>query len=392
MLYRQLSSFARPDSRYIKTEETVHTVRIPLIVAISLWSAAACAQSSVALFGILDVGAIGRTQQATSPDQKLGGSEVVMNSGFWQPSQWGILGKEDLGGNIKAIFSLVSTVNVANGTAGTTSRFFDRNAYVGLSSDTWGTLTFGRHYTPLAELFYATDPLHGGNSATNMNVRFGYLGAPGAVITSNFGTNATYASNGLDRQDNSVKYSYSNHGITAISMYAFGGNAGNFKGNSSMGGLLGYDGGAVTLRGSAMQFKDPNGVAIDAYAVGGIYSFGTLQLRATWAQNEIESGNVVYQHLKTMVYSAGAGWFVTPFIDLTLAYYHGKRNSDSAPDQVANKLYFLTEYFLSKSTELIGLVEGERFNAFGSALDTGTPLRTGAGSSIQIGFGVEHKF
>jgi general bacterial porin, GBP family len=140
-----------------------------------------------------------------------------------------------------------------------------------------------------------------------------------------------------------------------------------------------------------MQFKDKNGVDLNAYAIGGVYSIGTVQIRATWTQNEIESGSAVYQHLKTQVYSGGASWFVTPFLDLTLAYYHGKRNSDSAPDQVADKLYFATECFLSKNTELIGLVDCERFNAFGSALDTGTPLRNGAGS-FQIGFGVEHKF
>lgn len=97
-------------------------------------------------------------------------------------------------------------------------------------------------------------------------------------------------------------------------------------------------------------------------------------------------------HLKTQVYSGGVGWSVTPFINLSLAYYHGKRNSDNSLDQVANKLYVVTEYFLSKSTELIGLVEGERFNAFGTALDNGTPLRTGAGSSVQVGVGLEHRF
>ena len=92
------------------------------------------------------------------------------------------------------------------------------------------------------------------------------------------------------------------------------------------------------------------------------------------------------------MYSGGVGWYVTPFINLSLAYYHGSRNSDYAPEQVANKLYFVTEYFLSKSTELIGLIEGERFNAFGSALDNGTPLRSGAGSSVQVGVALEHRF
>jgi predicted porin len=367
-------------------------VGLLITISVSLVCNAALAQSSVSLFGVLDVGVLGRTQQAASSDQKSGGSLVGINSGFWQPSQWGILGSEDLGGGLKAIFSLISTINVANGAGGTTSRLFDRNAYVGLTNDRWGTVTFGRNYTPLADLFYTTDPLRAKNSSTNMNARFGYLGGPGAPIANNFGTNPGYAGNNLDRQDNSAKYTYANHGITAMSMYAFGGNAGNFSGNSSFGGLLGYDGGSVTLRGSAMQFRDSEGVHLDAYAFGGVYTIGSLQLKATWTQNEIESGIAKYGHLRTQVYSGGASWFATPFLDLSLAYYHGKRNSDGAPDQVANKLYFVTEYFLTKRTELIALIEGERFNAFGSALDTGTPLRHGAGSSLQIGFGIDHKF
>lgn len=360
-----------------------------LLSALLTSATVAHAASDVALFGVLDTGMVYRSNQAGAGG---GGGLVALGSGFWSPSFWGIKGDEDIGGGTKVIFSLVSTINVSNGVGGNNTRMFDRNAYVGASNDQFGTVTLGRNYTPLAELFWATDPLRASNAATNMNVAFGYLGIPGSAITTHFGTDATTTGNSLDRQDNSIKYAYANRGVTAEAMYGFSGVGGNFRGNSSAGGQVGYDGGIVTLRGAAMQFRDAGGVDLNAFAAGGVVSLGTVQLRATWTQNKINSGDVGYANLKTSVYSGGVSWFVTPFLDLTLAYYRGQRTSDASPKSVANKGYFVTEYFLSKRTELIGLLELERFNANGATLDTGTPLRAGARSAYQIAIGIDHKF
>ena len=77
-----------------------------LIISVSsMMSGLAWGQSSVTLFGIVDVGIVSRSQQAASSNQNAGGSAIAMNSGFWTPSQWGILGKEDLDQALK--FELV---------------------------------------------------------------------------------------------------------------------------------------------------------------------------------------------------------------------------------------------------------------------------------------------
>jgi predicted porin len=358
------------------------------VLGIALASSLCYAQqsgSSVSIYGRLDVGVANQTERA-------GGTLLSMGSSYWQPSQIGFKGAEDLGQGTSAIFDLASTLNMKTGGAGNNLRFWDRNAYVGISNKDWGTITVGRNYVPLAELFWVTDPLRAGNGATNMNVRYGYLGSPGPAIAGNFGPNPAFAGNSLDRQDNSIRYAYDKNGMVVRALYALGEAAGNRSGNSSMHLLLGYDAKAVQLRGVYAAYKDINGVNFKSYALGGVYTVDKVKIRGTWTENKIDSGIAPYANMQTKIASIGATWSYTPTTDITAAFYNGKRTQDGLADQTANKLYLVGEYWLSKRTELIGVLSTERFNAAGSALDNGTPLNPGARSSNQIGVGISHTF
>lgn len=67
-------------------------------------------------------------------------------SGGQLPSRWGLRGSEDLGGNLRAVYTLEAGFAVDSGVALQGGRAFGRQAFVGLSG-AWGTLTFGRHWT-----------------------------------------------------------------------------------------------------------------------------------------------------------------------------------------------------------------------------------------------------
>lgn len=97
------------------------------------------AQSSVTMYGIIDTG--------VSYINNFNGSGVVrMDSGINQGSRWGLKGAEDLGGGLKAIFNLESEFFVNNGQLAFANTIFNRRAFVGLSSEQYGTLIAGRDY------------------------------------------------------------------------------------------------------------------------------------------------------------------------------------------------------------------------------------------------------
>ena len=109
---------------------------------------AAQAQSSVTLYGLIDAGITYTNSQLTSQG---GRSNVQMTSGSVEGSRWGLRGAEDLGGGLKAIFTLENGFNVNNGTFSQNGREFGRQAFVGLSSVDFGAVTLGRQYDSMID-------------------------------------------------------------------------------------------------------------------------------------------------------------------------------------------------------------------------------------------------
>jgi predicted porin len=183
----------------------------PLILALALGalgaSGASYAQSTVTLYGLIDEGF-----NFTSNAGGHRGYQMV--SGDTAGSRWGVKGSEDLGDGLKAIFQLESGFNVNSGSMGQGSRLFGRQAYVGLASDSYGQLTFGRQYDPTIDLW---------SGFTAPGNWIGDLGAH------------PYDTDNSDwdfRTQNSVKYvSPTVSGFTAEALYGFSNQAGGFANN-----------------------------------------------------------------------------------------------------------------------------------------------------------------
>jgi predicted porin len=108
-------------------------------------AAAAQAQSSVTLYGIIDTGIDWENHVANSPQQKTSsGSAIRMTSlSSTVPSRWGLRGSEDLGNNFSAIFELENSFSPSSGALENSGRLFGRSAWVGLQTP-FGTLKLGR--------------------------------------------------------------------------------------------------------------------------------------------------------------------------------------------------------------------------------------------------------
>ena len=102
------------------------------------------ASGTVTLYGLLDAAVEHLNHVGAS------GGSVTRMPGLTGslPSRFGMRGSEDLGGGLKAVFTLEGGFGVDSGTSNQGGRLFGRQAYVGLSGN-WGTVTFGRQYSML---------------------------------------------------------------------------------------------------------------------------------------------------------------------------------------------------------------------------------------------------
>jgi predicted porin len=123
----------------MKTKRT-----LMMVGAMAITVGGACkahAQSSVTVYGIVDAAIVYSSNQG-------GQSNTYERSGNLAASRLGFKGTEDLGGGLNALFVLENGFNVDDGAMSSANTIFNRQAYVGLNSGTYGSMTVGRQYTP----------------------------------------------------------------------------------------------------------------------------------------------------------------------------------------------------------------------------------------------------
>ncbi|KWF20560.1 porin [Burkholderia pseudomultivorans] len=339
----------------------------PLIVglALSTLCASALAQSRVTLYGVIDEGILYQSNVA-------GGKKVSLESltGLFG-SRWGLTGVEDLGGGLHAIFTLESGINLNNGQFAQGGTAFGRQAFVGLSHDRFGNLTFGRQYDMI---FYFPEFL-----TPEALVGTSVAGHPGDIDN---------AYNTV-RINNAIRYmSRDFNGFTFGGEYSVGGIAGNATVNSGYSVGASYKNGGLAIAAAFEYFKQPTSTAgsgfFTAYANGasplaaslnkayatarayqsaviaGNYTIGPVTLGASYS-------NVQYANLgPTFATSTarfndidvGARYQFNPYLSFAGSYNYlaGAGVTTATGNVVGNQHYhqvaLLTNYALSKRTNV----------------------------------------
>jgi predicted porin len=206
-------------------------VAFAAIAASTLAVGTAFAQSSVTLYGSVD-GGLAYVHNAVDVNGKNASSLFKFSSGALHSNRWGFRGSEDLGDGLSAIFTLENGFDLGAGTLSQGGREFGRQAFVGLVSREFGSVTFGRQYDPNVDLLL---PL-------TADVTFGKtFGTPGDV--DNYDDTA--------RVNNSVKYtSPTLYGLVFSVIYGFGGVAGSTGEGQTYGAGLRYDKGPFSVAGA----------------------------------------------------------------------------------------------------------------------------------------------
>lgn len=155
--------------------------------ALSALAGAAAAQSSVTMFGVLDM-------DARAVKNGSAGTEKMLGTDGLSSSRLGLRGVEDLGDGFKASFWLEATLAPDSGT--TNAKFWNRRSTMSLSDPRWGEVRLGRDYTPLFTAYAVYDPFgtNGLGEIVNNTAGISIISALGS------GTQT------LTRSDNMVSY------------------------------------------------------------------------------------------------------------------------------------------------------------------------------------------
>lgn len=213
---------------------------------LSLFAGSALAQSSVTMYGVLDIGLNYQTPASTS----TAGNLLSLQSGIFDPSRIGFKGSEDISAGLKAIFQLEAGIQVNNGQSSETGTLFNRQSWIGLSGD-FGSVMAGRQLTPMYNAMYAIDPFELGMAGNAGNLM--HLGGANWTGTTLIGgTNpALENGGGSQSQNNSLRYvSQSWHGFSLEANYGFGGQAGSMSDGTESGATVNYVNGPVMVLGS----------------------------------------------------------------------------------------------------------------------------------------------
>lgn len=219
------------------------------VVALTI-SSIAQAQSSVTLYGLVDLGLQFSNISAPNEASK---SHLGMASGQSHPSIFGIKGVESLGNGNSVVFNLTSNFNASNGQLADAGNLFNQQATLGVRNDRLGLVEFGRQTNMASKYFESIDPF------------VTYYGQAG--MGSSFGAtnNARYS--------NMAMYQTANiNGFTAGLGYSF--NTGNTGAYATPVGVVINDG--------AYNFNTADNQR--AITLGAKYASGPVTLTATYDQ------------------------------------------------------------------------------------------------------------
>ena len=341
------------------------------VAVLGAFAGAASAQSSVTLFGVVDLSVNSVKNGATTLKS--------MNSNQLSSNRLGFRGTEDLGGGMSASFWLEGGMANDVGLGGNSSGGFDfqRRSTVSLTTS-MGEIRLGRDYTS-AFILDATYDVFGANGMGNAsNV---YAGANGD-LGSKAGT--------LVRANNMAAYFLPGGlgGVTGSLQVALAENpaGGVVTGNGMVSGSLGYAAGPVSVGVAFAQTKTATSNDFKVWNVGGSYNFGMVKVLGLYDKHTYGSLSYVTKQVSVSV-PLGQGEFKA-------GYLMGNSSVSSISSKTLAGEYI---YSLSKRTSLYGQVaeatnKGASQNGLGMGITTEADWKAGGKKATGFGLGVRHTF
>lgn len=341
-----------------------------------LLSGAAHAQSSVTLYGLVDGGLLYTSKTLNAATGGNGGKQFSFVDGGSAPTQFGLMGTEDLGGGMKAEFKLESGFSVANGAFNNSNgNLFGRQAYVGLSN-ALGEVKLGLQFSPFFLSLYDLDPRGLSQFGSSLPIYLDH-----ALGTGVFNANAISYSSPVVA------------GFSGSAMFAFGGVAGNFQSGRQYSVNLKYDNGTVMVEGAfyngnsggTVNTAPPTNVAFVGRMLGASYKIGKLTAKASFVNYKVAGG------FNSNVYDAGLDFLALPDLDFNGGVWFVSDRNATTNHAVMGALG--TQYFLSHRTTLFGQVAVvNNHGAMNTGLSVNDALFSPSGTTTGVNIGIRHVF
>ncbi len=371
--------------------------------ALATFASVAHAQSSVTLYGLIDEGLSYTNNVATAGVDANGNAHhsslLAMQGGVANGSRWGLKGSEDLGGGLAAVFQLENGFNINSGALGQGGRMFGRQAYVGLSSATLGTVTMGRQYDSVVDYL---GPLTANGSWGGMFFSHPY---------DNDNTDNSF------RINNSVKYTSANiAGLKFGGLYGFSNSPGQFANNRAWSLGASYAYGGLNVAAAYMNLNKPSSNATGAQTdgtlafdtpagtimptkqrtggLGASYAFGPATAAVTATQSVLQTQ---FAYARFLNVEANVQYFATPALSLGAMYdyTHATFSVDGGQFRPHfHTLGLMSDYFLSKRTDVYAqaLYQNGSSNTEGLVGVVGAGGASASTSQFVARVAIRHKF
>ncbi len=341
------------------------------VAVLGAFAGAASAQSSVTLFGVVDLSVNSWKNGATS--------QTRMDSNQLSSNRFGFRGTEDLGGGLQAGFWLEAGTSSDTGAVGGQnsaaigSVMFNRRSTVSLISK-MGEIRLGLDYTS-AFILDATYDVFGANGMGNAaNVYAGAtLGSGAATVVRANNMVGYFLPGDLGGVNGSIQVAAAENTLTTVS------------GGGMVSGSLGYAAGPVSVAVGFNQTKTATNNDFKIVNVGGSYNFGVAKVLGLYDKHTYGSLSYVTKQVSVSV-PLGQGEFKA-------GYLMGNSSVSANSSKTIAGEYI---YNLSKRTSLYGQVaeatnKGASANGLGGGLSA-ADFTAGGKKATGFGLGVRHTF
>ena len=379
------------------------------VAALGAFASAAQAQSSVTVYGIMDIGYVGGNSRVASGTAVTKGTSNSFTGGAESTNRIGFKGTEDLGGGSSAFFTVELGLEPASTTSGfkNSATTENRQSFVGLKKNGIGQFALGTQYTLVHQSVALTDA-GGTNNILGDVIYTSATGSGATVADNNFANNNGYgAGNSYTiRSQNALTLDtdtfagFKGHGLvimnnTNTTQTTFSGTNGYSGGTNNQNGWgLGVDytwqklfvtaamqqlnakqayntsaltnssnnatiaaAANISIFGAGQASSLGTNVKDNQYYVGATYDFGILKAYAQYINRKVSAQQDTGYYAKRTGQQIGVRSFITPTIEAWAQGGLGKTSAFGSSNPAANMTAWQvgSNYWLSKRTNLYAI-------------------------------------